>query len=57
VENRGGTELLDEWDTALESEALADDELFLNALEEAEADLAAGRVRPYEDVRRELDLG
>jgi hypothetical protein len=45
------------WDLAAETAGLLSNEEAMAALREADADLEAGRVEPYEDVRRDLGLG
>lgn len=47
----------DDWDAARETIEILQDEETMSALRESDEDLAAGRVRPYEDVRRDLGLG
>ena len=46
----------DEYEDFLETVEVLEDEGALSAIREGEEDLAAGRLRPYEDVRRELGL-
>lgn len=47
----------EDWDAARETMEILQDEETMAALRESDEDLAAGRVRPYEDVRRDLGLG
>lgn len=45
----------DDWDAARETIEILQDEETMTALRESDEDLAAGRVRPYEDVRRDRE--
>lgn len=49
--------IAEDWDAARETIEILQDEETMAALRESDEDLAAGRVRPYEDVRRDLGLG
>lgn len=49
--------IAEDWDAARETMEILQDEDTMTALRESDEDLAAGRVRPYEDVRRDLGLG
>lgn len=49
--------LTDDWEAARESIEILDDEETMTALRESDEDFAAGRMRPYEEIRRELGLG
>ena len=47
----------EEWEAIEETLEILQDEETLEALRESEADVRAGRVRPWDEVRRELGLG
>lgn len=47
----------EEYEALEEALEILQDEETLEALREAEEDIRAGRVRPWEDVKRELGLG
>ena len=47
----------DEYESYLETAEILDDEQAQAALDEGEHDLRDSRVKPYEDVRRDLGLG
>jgi PHD/YefM family antitoxin component YafN of YafNO toxin-antitoxin module len=47
----------DDYEAYLETAEIIEDEEAHTALLEGEKDVRAGRVRPYEDVRRDLGLG
>lgn len=49
--------VVEDWEAARETIEILEDEATMNALRESDADVAAGRVRPYEDARRDLGLG
>jgi antitoxin YefM len=46
----------EEWEAIEETLEVLQDEETLEALRESEADVNAGRVRPWDDVRRDLGL-
>jgi prevent-host-death family protein len=46
----------DEWEAIEETLEILQDEDTLEALRQSEADVRAGRVRPWDEVRRELGL-
>ncbi len=46
----------EEWEAIEETLEILQDEDTLEALRESEADVQAGRVRPWDEVRRELGL-
>ena len=47
----------EDWEAARETVEILQDEETMAALHESDEDLDAGRVRPYEEVRRDLGLG
>lgn len=47
---------IEDWEAERETLAILEDEETMNALRESDEDLRAGRVKPYEDVRRDLGL-
>jgi antitoxin YefM len=46
----------EEWEAIEETLEVLQDEATLDALRDSEADVQAGRVRPWDEVRRELGL-
>lgn len=49
--------IVEDWEAARDTIEILQDEEAMAALRESDEDLAAGRVRLYEDVRRDLGLG